>query len=73
MSSEEMYYSDIYTVTINLAGLPGISIPVGFASNGLPVGMQLISNRFCEKQLLQVAHQYQLETDWHTQCPKQFQ
>lgn len=69
---KEMYLSDIYTVTVNLAGLPGISIPVGFHDNGLPVGMQLIGNRFEEEVILRIAHRYQQETDWHTQCPDPF-
>lgn len=59
-----MYLSDIFTVSVNLAGLPGLSIPVGF-SDGLPVGMQLIGNYFEESRLLNIAHQYQLATDWH--------
>ncbi len=69
---EQMYFSDIYTVTVNLAGLPGMSIPVGFSEQGLPVGMQLIGNRFCEDKILQVAHKFQCETEWHTLCPEQF-
>jgi aspartyl-tRNA(Asn)/glutamyl-tRNA(Gln) amidotransferase subunit A len=64
-----MYLSDIYTIAVNLAGLPGMSIPAGFA-NGLPVGLQLIGNYFEESLLLQAAHQYQQATDWHLQAPK---
>jgi aspartyl-tRNA(Asn)/glutamyl-tRNA(Gln) amidotransferase subunit A len=64
-----MYLSDIYTVAINLAGLPGLSIPMGFI-NALPVGLQLISNYFAESLLLNVAHQYQQHTNWHRQQPK---
>ncbi len=67
-----MYLSDIYTVSVNLAGLPAISIPAGF-SNGLPIGMQLIGNYFHEARLLNVAHQYQLMTDWHKQVPEGLQ
>ena len=63
-----MYLSDIYTVSVNLAGLPAISIPVGF-SDGLPVGMQIIGNYFREAGLLNVAHQYQQMTDWHRRIP----
>ena len=63
-----MYLSDIYTVSVNLAGLPAISIPAGF-SNGLPVGMQIIGNYFQEAALLNVAHQYQQMTDWHKHMP----
>ena len=67
-----MYLSDIYTVSVNLAGLPAISIPAGF-SNGLPVGMQIIGNYFHEARLLNVAHQFQLMTDWHKQVPEGLQ
>jgi len=67
-----MYLSDIYTISINLAGLPAISIPCGI-HEGLPVGMQLIGNYFAEDKLLNFAHQYQLATDWHQQCPPGFQ
>ena len=66
-----MYLSDIYTIATNLAGLPGMSIPAGFAHD-LPVGLQIIGNYFDEARLLNVAHQYQLHTDWHTQMPKAF-
>lgn len=67
-----MYLSDIYTIAVNLAGLPGMSVPVGFV-NDLPVGMQLISNYFTEAKLLNVAHQYQKITKWHTYIPKNFE
>ena len=63
-----MYLSDIYTIAVNLAGLPGMSIPAGFV-DGLPVGLQLIGNYFEEARLLNVAHQYQQVTDWHRQGP----
>lgn len=66
-----MYLSDAYTIATNLAGLPGISIPAGFA-NELPVGLQIIGNYFQEGKLLNVAHQYQQQTDWHKQTPKGF-
>jgi len=66
-----MYLSDIYTIAVNLAGLPGMSIPAGFAA-GLPVGLQLIGNYFEEGRLLAAAHQYQQVTDWHTHCPEGF-
>jgi aspartyl-tRNA(Asn)/glutamyl-tRNA(Gln) amidotransferase subunit A len=66
-----MYLSDIYTISVNLAGLPGISIPAGF-SDGLPVGIQLISNYFTESLLLNMAHRYQQVTAWHQQIPDQF-
>ena len=66
-----MYLSDIYTIAVNLAGLPGMSIPCGFHS-GLPVGLQLIGNYFEEGRLLNVAHQYQQVTGWHRQIPEAF-
>lgn len=72
ISRRQMYLSDIYTVTVNLAGLPGISVPVGFHSNGLPVGMQLIGNRFSENMILNIAHRYQMETNFHTMYSKDF-
>ncbi|MDF2690212.1 MAG: gatA 2 [Gammaproteobacteria bacterium] len=65
-----MYLSDIYTLAVNLAGLPGMSIPAGFV-NGLPVGLQLIGNVFEEAKLLNIAHQYQQVTDWHKQHPNE--
>jgi len=64
-----MYLQDIYTLALNLAGLPGMSIPAGF-SQQLPVGMQLIGNYFEESRLLNVAHQFQQATDWHLKTPE---
>ena len=64
----KMYLSDIYTCSINLAGLPAISIPVGFV-NKLPIGMQLIGNYWQEATILNCAHKYQQNTDWHTKMP----
>jgi len=64
-----MYLQDIYTIALNLAGLPGMSIPAGF-SQGMPVGLQLIGNYFEESRLLNLAHQYQQVTDWHLQIPE---
>jgi len=66
-----MYLSDIYTIAVNLAGLPGMSIPAGFV-DGLPVGLQLIGNHFDEARLLNVAHRYQQVTDHHLQGPAPF-
>ncbi len=66
-----MYLQDIYTISLNLAGLPGMSVPVGFV-DGLPVGMQLIGNYFDEALLLRVAHSYQQVSDWHLQTPGDF-
>ncbi|WP_303784490.1 Asp-tRNA(Asn)/Glu-tRNA(Gln) amidotransferase subunit GatA [Azovibrio restrictus] len=65
----QMYLSDIYTIAVNLAGLPGMSLPCGFDSQGLPIGMQLIGNYFDEARLLNVAHGYQQATDWHRRTP----
>ena len=62
----EMYLGDIYTIAVNLAGLPAINAPVGFDANNLPVGLQLIGNYWSESQLLSIVHQYQQNTDWHT-------
>ncbi len=66
----QMYLSDIYTIAVNLAGLPGMSIPCGFDGGGLPVGLQIIGNYFDEVRMLNVAHQYQLATDWHQRAPR---
>ena len=63
-----MYLSDLYTGAVNLAGLPGMSIPAGF-DKGLPVGLQLIGNYFDEARLLNIAHQFQQTTDWHQKMP----
>ncbi|MEN9358366.1 MAG: Asp-tRNA(Asn)/Glu-tRNA(Gln) amidotransferase subunit GatA [Neisseriaceae bacterium] len=64
-----MYLADIYTLAVNLAGLPGMSIPVGLGDNGRPVGLQIIGNYFAEARMLNVAHQLQQATDWHTRAP----
>jgi aspartyl-tRNA(Asn)/glutamyl-tRNA(Gln) amidotransferase subunit A len=64
----QMYLNDIYTIGANLAGVPGISIPCGFV-RGLPVGMQICGAHFAEAKLLNVAHAYQKETDWHKKIP----
>ncbi len=66
------YLADIYTLPASLAGLPGMSIPVGYGEGNMPVGMQLIGNYLQESKLLNAAHQYQLATDWHLQRPSQF-
>jgi aspartyl-tRNA(Asn)/glutamyl-tRNA(Gln) amidotransferase subunit A len=66
----QMYLSDIYTIAVNLAGLPGMSIPCGFGANGMPVGLQIIGNYFDEARMLNVAHQYQLATDHHVRAPQ---
>jgi aspartyl-tRNA(Asn)/glutamyl-tRNA(Gln) amidotransferase subunit A len=64
-----MYLNDIYTIGANLAGLPAISIPCGLVA-GLPVGLQLIGAHFAETTLLNAAHAYQRETDWHRKIPE---
>jgi aspartyl-tRNA(Asn)/glutamyl-tRNA(Gln) amidotransferase subunit A len=63
------YLADIFTLPASLAGLPGLSLPVGFGAGGMPVGMQLIGNYLQEARLLNVAHRYQQATDWHTRQP----
>jgi len=66
----QMYLSDIYTSATNLAGLPGMSIPVGFGDKMRPVGLHIIGDYFSEARMLNIAHQYQLVTDWHQRMPK---
>lgn len=63
-----MYMEDIYTLSVNLAGLPGMSVPCGF-KDGMPVGLQVIGNYFSEAKLLNIGHQFQTATDWHTKKP----
>jgi aspartyl-tRNA(Asn)/glutamyl-tRNA(Gln) amidotransferase subunit A len=65
----QMYLNDIYTIPAPLAGLPALSIPCGFDSDGLPVGLQLTGNYFSEARLLGIAHRYQQATDWHLRLP----
>ncbi|HET7922270.1 MAG TPA: Asp-tRNA(Asn)/Glu-tRNA(Gln) amidotransferase subunit GatA, partial [Gammaproteobacteria bacterium] len=67
-----MYLNDIYANGVNLAGLPGMSLPMGFV-DGLPVGLQIIGNYFDEARMLAAAHQYQRETDWHQQMPEGYE
>ena len=66
----KMYLSDIYTVSVNLAGLPGLSMPCGFDQKGLPIGAQLIGPALGDAAVLNAAYGYQLDTDWHRQTPK---
>ncbi len=68
-----MYLNDIYTIPVNLAGLPGISIPAGFDAAGHPVGLQLVGKYLDESRLLNVSHRYQQVTDWHKQIPEGFE
>ncbi|MDP2800159.1 MAG: amidase, partial [Deltaproteobacteria bacterium] len=65
----QMYLSDIFTIPANLAGLPAISVPCGFSAEGLPVGIQLLGNHFAEEKILQVAYNFESETDFHTRKP----
>lgn len=65
-----MYLSDIYTISCNLAGIAGISIPCGFTKSGLPIGLQLLAPPFAEERLLRIARMYERETDWHLRRPK---
>ena len=65
-----MYLSDLMTIPVNLAGLPGISIPCGFDDKGMPIGLQLLSNVLREDLLLQVAHVYEQSTEWHKRSPE---
>jgi aspartyl-tRNA(Asn)/glutamyl-tRNA(Gln) amidotransferase subunit A len=65
----QMYLSDIYTIGVNLAGLPGMSIPCGFGEGGRPVGLQIIGNYFSEARMLNAAHRFQKDTDWHLHMP----
>ena len=67
-----MYLSDIYTIAVNLAGLPGMSIPVGLPG-GMPAGLHLVGNYFTEGRLLNIAHQFQQVTDWHQRCPEEYE
>ncbi len=66
----QMYLSDIFTITANLAGIPGISLPCGFNKKGLPIGLQLLGKHFCEEDILRVAYNYEKNTDWHKKSPK---
>jgi aspartyl-tRNA(Asn)/glutamyl-tRNA(Gln) amidotransferase subunit A len=65
-----MYLSDVYTVSANLAGLPGLSLPCGFTKGGLPIGLQLLGPPFGEEKLLRAARMYESATDWHTRRPR---
>ncbi len=65
-----MYLSDIYTISVNLAGIPAISIPCGFTKKGLPVGLQILAKPFNEEMILRVAHAYEQATEWHKMRPR---
>ncbi len=64
-----MYLSDIFTISANLAGVPALSIPCGFTSGGLPVGLQLLGRPFGEAEIFRAAHAYERATEWHTRKP----
>ncbi|MFH0813139.1 MAG: Asp-tRNA(Asn)/Glu-tRNA(Gln) amidotransferase subunit GatA [Pseudomonadota bacterium] len=66
----QMYLSDIFTIPVNLAGIAGISVPCGFGSSGLPIGLQIISGPFAEGNMLQAAYAYEQHTEWHLKKPK---
>lgn len=65
----QMYLADIYTIAVNLAGIPGISIPCGFDGNNLPIGLQILSGPFSEGKLLRIARMHEKQTDWHKRKP----
>ncbi len=65
----QMYLSDIFTISVNLAGLPAISVPCGFTSDNLPIGLQCIGKHFDEETILRIAHAYEQSTDWHRRMP----
>jgi aspartyl-tRNA(Asn)/glutamyl-tRNA(Gln) amidotransferase subunit A len=64
-----MYLSDIFTISVNLAGLPAIALPCGLSRGGLPIGMQLIGRAFEEETILRAAHAYEQATNWHVKKP----
>jgi len=64
-----MYLSDIFTISANLAGIPGISLPLVLSKKGLPIGLQLMAKPFDEAILLRVAYTYEKNTDWHKRKP----
>ena len=68
----QMYLDDLYTIPINLAGLPGMSIPCGFGAKGRPVGLQIVGNYWDEARMLAAAHAFQQATDWHLRAPPGF-
>ena len=65
----QMYFSDIFTISVNLAGLPAIALPCGFSREGLPIGLQLIGRAFEEETILRAAHAYEQSTQWHPKKP----
>jgi aspartyl-tRNA(Asn)/glutamyl-tRNA(Gln) amidotransferase subunit A len=65
-----MYLEDIYTISCNLAGIPGMSIPCGFTKSNLPIGLQILAAPFEEGKMLRIARSFEKATDWHTRRPK---
>ena len=65
----QMYLNDVFTIPVNLAGLPGISVPAASRGDGLPIGLQVIGRAYDEATVLRVAHAYERATDWHTRKP----
>jgi aspartyl-tRNA(Asn)/glutamyl-tRNA(Gln) amidotransferase subunit A len=65
-----MYLSDIFTLSANLAGIPGMSVPCGFSSNGLPIGLQIMGSHFDEPGILKVAYNFEQNTDFHLKKPE---
>ncbi len=66
----QMYLGDIFTLSANLVGIPGMSTPCGFSDKGMPVGLQILSSHFNEKAIFKVAHNFQQATDFHLKKPK---
>jgi aspartyl-tRNA(Asn)/glutamyl-tRNA(Gln) amidotransferase subunit A len=66
----QMYLSDIFTISVNLAGIPGISLPCGFAKGNLPIGLQLLGRHFNEEAILHAAYAYEQATEWHKRKPE---
>jgi aspartyl-tRNA(Asn)/glutamyl-tRNA(Gln) amidotransferase subunit A len=66
----QMYLSDIYTISVNLAGLPALSLPCGFDGDGMPIGLQIIGKHFDEATVLRLAHAYEQATEWHKRKPQ---
>jgi len=65
----QMYLADVYTIGVNLAGVPGISVPCGFDGDGLPIGLQILAPVFAEEKLLRIARMFEAQTDWHKRKP----
>jgi aspartyl-tRNA(Asn)/glutamyl-tRNA(Gln) amidotransferase subunit A len=68
----QMYLTDIFTIAVNLAGLPGVSLPCGFDSSGLPIGLQIVGQPFAEERVLQVAEAYERATEWGGRVARAF-